>query len=65
MIGPIPKLRHNLNARQAREEGAAAVARGEAAAVRVVAAIVGDFIAPSLLSCLDQGRGTWILRSGV
>lgn len=36
------------------------MARGDVAAVRVVAAIVGDFIAPSLLSCLDQGRGTWI-----
>lgn len=49
------------NNRQARAEAAAAVARGEAAAVRVVAAIVGDFLAPSLLSCLDQGRGTWYM----
>lgn len=42
---------------QAREEGAAAVARGEVAAVKVVAVVAGDFLAPSLLSCLDKGRG--------
>ena len=32
--------------------------------IKVLAVVAGDFLAPSLLSCLDDGRGTRRTRKG-